>query len=99
MTSTSKTNRKRRKDTPAKAGVYYVRVGEYIKIGSTSDLDARMQTYPPGSQLLAVEAGGLGLERQRQRQFAHLLAARKEWFTPGDALMAHISELSRSTAA
>lgn len=74
--------------------VYYVQIGELIKIGTTADLDKRMQSYPPGAALLAIEVGGPTLEKIRLHQFKHLLAARREWFHPGDDLMGHIESLA-----
>jgi hypothetical protein len=74
--------------------VYYVRVGDLIKIGMTTNLKQRLSAYPPGSQLLAAELGGQAREAQRHREFSHLLASRKEWFHPGPDLMAHIDALS-----
>jgi hypothetical protein len=73
--------------------VYYVRVGDLIKIGMTRNLRTRIASYPPGSELLATERGGEALEAQRLRQFRHLLAQRNEWFHPGEDLMAHIATL------
>lgn len=76
--------------------VYYLRVGELIKIGTTKrNLKDRIAAYPPNSALLAVERGGEELEARRHRQFHHLLAERKEWFRPGAELMEHIAGLGR----
>lgn len=76
--------------------VYYVRVGDLIKVGTTGNLASRMGSYPPGSELLATEAGGHDLEAKRLVQFAHLRAERREWFHPGAALVAHIESLRRA---
>jgi hypothetical protein len=75
--------------------IYYVRVGDRIKIGMTSQLTKRLAAYPPGSELLATEPGGEDVETERLRQFRHLLADRKEWFHPGEDLLAHIASLTR----
>lgn len=74
--------------------VYYVRVGALIKIGTTKQLRQRLGSYPPGSELLAVERGGEQTESRRHAQFDHLLAERKEWFHPGADLMGHIADLA-----
>ncbi|MET8314827.1 GIY-YIG nuclease family protein [Rhodococcus erythropolis] len=42
--------------------VYYLRIGELFKIGFASNLEQRLASYPPGTQLLAVEDGSLKLE-------------------------------------
>lgn len=76
------------------AVVYYVRIGDLIKIGTTVDLRTRMGAYPPGARLLAVEPGGEAVEQSRHRQFGHLHAARREWFKPGADLLEHIQGLA-----
>jgi hypothetical protein len=78
--------------------VYYVRVGDRIKIGRTMQLRQRLANYPPGSELLAVESGKSNLEARRISQFHHLLADRKEWFHPGADLLAHIARLQDRAA-
>lgn len=78
--------------------VYYVRVGDHVKIGYTTNLRNRMQAYPTG-RLLATEPGGLTLERQRHEQFAHALDVGREWFTITPDLMGHIKALAAPTPA
>lgn len=78
--------------------VYYIQVGKYIKIGTTKDVDKRLQQYPPDSELLAIEPGSYTIEAMRHEQFAKYLAARNEWFTPGPKLMQHITGLQRMAA-
>lgn len=75
------------------AVVYYLRIGELIKIGTTNNLNQRLKAYPPDREVLALERGGTGLEALRLRQFRHLLAGRREWFTPADDLLAHIDQV------
>lgn len=62
--------------------VYYLRIGERIKVGYSVDVKRRMRAYPPGSQLLAVEPGDRELERQRHHQFAGSRTDGREWFRP-----------------
>lgn len=69
------------------AVVYYVRVGELVKIGTTEQLKVRMRSYPPGSKLLAKEQGGHELETTRHHQFRHLLAHGNEWFRADQELL------------
>lgn len=73
--------------------VYYVRVGDHVKIGYTSNLGNRMKAYPTG-RLLATEPGGLTEERKRHEQFAHALDVGREWFRITPDLMAHIKDLA-----
>jgi hypothetical protein len=79
--------------------IYYVRVGDLIKIGWTTDLRTRLRAYGPARQLLATETGGSGLEAQRHREFNHLLVAGKEWFRPGSDLLEHIATISNTDVA
>jgi len=74
--------------------VYYLRVGDLIKIGHTRRIDQRLKAYPPDAVLLATEPGTEELETQRHDQFAEFLGARCEWFRPGLALLAHIEALT-----
>lgn len=60
--------------------VYYVRVGEHIKIGYTRNVSNRLSGYPPNSELLAVELGNKTLEKERHHQFHAYLAWGREWF-------------------
>ncbi len=71
--------------------VYYVRVGELVKIGTTRRrIQTRMGTLPPDRQLLATEPGGPILERARHLQFQHL-RFNGEWFIPAPELWRHIT--------
>jgi hypothetical protein len=78
--------------------VYYLRVGDHIKIGFAGNLHQRLTAYPPGSVLLAVEQGSLDVEASRHREFADFLAAGREWFVPGARLMDHVASLAASNA-
>lgn len=73
--------------------VYYVRMGDRIKIGTSISVHKRMRSYPPNAELLATEPGGYDVEARRLAQFAPHLADRKEWFHPAPELMAHIDSL------
>lgn len=81
------------KNSPAHR-VYYLKVGELIKIGTTKQkVKTRLRAYPPGSELLALERGGHHVEQRRHHQFSHLLARGKEWFHPGADLLDHMTKL------
>lgn len=72
--------------------VYYVRLGDRVKIGWTSNVARRMGELPV-EQVLAVEPGSRRLERDRHAQFNHLSAAGREWFTLAPDLLAHVAQL------
>lgn len=76
--------------------VYYVKVGDLIKIGYTSDLRSRIRNYPPGRRLLATEQGSKPLEQQRLREFASLRVHGNEWHRIDAPLMVHINKLRRA---
>lgn len=76
--------------------VYYLRVGERIKVGYSVDVKRRMRAYPPGSHLLAVEPGDRELECSRHQQFAGSRTDGREWFRPTPDLLELIDELVRT---
>lgn len=73
--------------------VYYIHIGERIKIGYSVDVKRRMRAYPPGSKLLAVEPGDRDLERKRHQQFAGSRTEGREWFQPTVDIMELVQEL------
>lgn len=82
------------KDRKARwAVVYYIKRGGLVKIGTTIDMTARMAVLDP-DEILATEPGSYDLERERLKQFRHLLAKRAEWFYPGEDLLSHIAEVA-----
>lgn len=75
--------------------VYYLQVGERVKIGFSTNIRRRLRAYPPESKLLAVEPGCPDVERQRHRQFEGSRTHGREWFSPSLDLMEHVAELDR----
>lgn len=66
--------------------VYYLALGNRVKIGTTTDLPGRMRAVPH-EELVAFEFGSYALERQRHQQFAHARVV-GEWFLREDAELA-----------
>lgn len=64
--------------------VYYIRFGDRVKIGTTTHLRNRLSAIPH-DEVMAVEAGGRGVEQARHRQFAKLRIT-GEWFRYEGAL-------------
>jgi T5orf172 domain len=58
--------------------VYYMRLGDRVKIGVTINLASRMADIRP-EELMAAEPGDRSIEQARHRQFAHLRTS-GEWF-------------------
>lgn len=75
--------------------VYYIRIGDHVKIGTSTDLRGRMDAlYAQPESLLATERGSYELEGQRHRQFdAERVNKRRELFNPSPRLLAHIENL------
>lgn len=71
--------------------VYYMRIGNRVKIGFSTNIVTRLATINP-EELLATEAGGYVLEQQRHRQFMDL-RTHGEWFSYEDLLVDHIVKL------
>lgn len=77
--------------TTAESIVYYMRVGNRIKIGYTTNLTHRLQSLLP-EELLATEPGGRMLEKVRHQQFADLRCG-GEWFRMEEPLTEHVDKL------
>lgn len=73
--------------------VYYIRWGDRIKIGTSTDVRSRLgQLYY--DELLAIEPGGYAHERERHTQFAEYRYEKyREWFNIAPALMFHINTI------
>jgi hypothetical protein len=71
--------------------VYYMRVGNRIKIGFTGDLIRRTQAVGP-EEVLATEPGSFAIEKRRHNEFGeyHVI---NEWFAQGPRLLEHIVKL------
>lgn len=77
--------------------VYYVRIHDYVKIGTTRHLPSRMLNLrAEPEQVLAAEPGGRELEKQRHQEFAAERRGRREDFDLSDRLKQHI-EITRTT--
>jgi hypothetical protein len=77
--------------------VYYMRRADWIKIGTTRNLPARMRALRPG-EVLAIEPGGRDIEHGRHRMFREFNVADApgtEWFHVAPRLMEHIELMAR----
>ncbi len=73
--------------------VYYLLIGDLIKIGFASNVRKRLRSYPPNAELLAVEPGDRALEKRRHQQFDEHLQRGREWFADVDEIRAWISDV------
>ncbi|WP_344790121.1 GIY-YIG nuclease family protein [Gryllotalpicola daejeonensis] len=72
--------------------VYYIRFGDRMKIGTTSNLRQRMAKLWH-EDLVALERGGRARERARHAQFARARLGTSEWFELAPELVAHTEVL------
>lgn len=75
--------------------VYYVRIGENVKIGYSTNLKQRIsQLRLQPTALLATEPGGRELEKERHRQFsAERIVSNREDFMLTNRLREHIESV------
>lgn len=73
--------------------VYYIRMGDVIKIGYATDVTKRMRAYPPSAELLAAHPGTPQVERDMHKRFSADLARGREWFQESPELTAHIADV------
>lgn len=76
--------------------VYFVKLGDRIKIGYTKDLEGRLSVVPH-EELLAVVRGTMADEARCHAAFKHL-RTRGEWFIAAPDLLAFIDGLPLLTA-
>lgn len=85
---------KRRQQLKAQSVVYYVRIGDRVKIGFTTNIKQRLSGLRiyDADHVLATEPGGRDLERRRHQEFAdERVSPRHEDFNPSRKLLAHIA--------
>lgn len=76
--------------------VYFVRIGDLVKIGYTSQPDQRFRRLQP-SEVLHMEAGTMADEKRCHLAFAHL-RVEGEMFRPEPDLLAFIADLQAQAA-
>lgn len=84
-------------DAEATSLVYYMRIGNRVKIGTTTNLAERMKSIYP-EELMAIESGGYQLEQDRHAEFSRL-RTHGEWFRLEEPLTTHIENLQGASAS
>jgi hypothetical protein len=75
--------------------VYYIRRGQLIKIGTTTNPASRFKSLMP-DEILAFEPGHVDVERARHQQFhASRVARKSEYFHWTDELATHVAVLRK----
>ncbi|MEK9524028.1 GIY-YIG nuclease family protein [Streptomyces venezuelae] len=77
--------------------VYFIRIGQLVKIGMTTNLANRFSSLRP-NEVLVIQPGGLNEETALHKRFAALRAG-GEFFHPGPSLQEHIRELRERVGA
>lgn len=73
--------------------IYYLRIGEYIKIGYTANPRRRGGEYPPGSELLLTYPGSPEDEKRLHQKFSAYREAGREWYMDAAEIREHIDEI------
>lgn len=76
--------------------VYYIRFGNRVKIGTTTNLRSRLKQLPH-DEVLAVEPGGHAVEQVRHKQFA-TKRVNGEWFELDSGMSAYIDKLRKKVS-
>lgn len=87
--------RQQKRDLDAPGDVYYVRVGDLIKVGWTSDLYARVRSYGPGAELLVHFKGTRRDETNLHRNLVPSRAKGREWYHEDAVVQAFITNALR----
>lgn len=74
--------------------VYYLRIGDRVKIGYTANLFARMASYPPNAEILLLRYGTRELERSEHARFGEHRTDGREWFHANERVLQMISEIT-----
>lgn len=72
--------------------IYALALDKKIKIGWTSNLEQRMQSYPPHSRLLVWVEGTRADERDLHRSLRQSLVAGREWYSRSPQVEAFIRD-------
>jgi T5orf172 domain len=75
--------------------VYFLVVGEHLKIGATETVRQRIASYPPSRRVLHIQfhADAWALEKQYHRKFQQHLIAGNEWFAVCSEILEFIDQL------
>lgn len=72
--------------------VYYLRVGDLVKVGFTTDLAARLRHYPAETKLLAWRMNGsFDMEREICQRLRTSVDHGREWFRPTTDVIAEVN--------
>lgn len=73
--------------------IYYLRIGDAIKVGYASHLGRRLRQYPPNSEFLMAHRGTRSDELALHGLFGHFRTAGREWYTDAPEILEHIEKM------
>lgn len=79
--------------TAGAGSIYYLRIGDRIKVGYATDLAQRLRTYPPSSIVVAVHPGTLDDEKRLHARLALHRADGREWYHATDDMRLQLETL------
>lgn len=80
--------------TGYEGSVYYLRIGDRVKIGFTSNIFHRLTSYPPNMEILLIRHGSKDLEHREHIRFSEHRTDGREWFTANERVLQMISEIT-----
>ena len=72
--------------------VYYLRIGDHIKIGYAASLTKRMAAYPPNTTFLAAHPGTRQDEKNLHAMLTLHRAAGREWYDQAPEVLATVEQ-------
>lgn len=72
--------------------IYFIRIGDMVKVGWTRDLWQRVKSYGASAELLVAYPGSRTDETNLHRQLRPALAKGREWYEDGPIIAAFIDE-------
>lgn len=72
--------------------IYFVRIGDLVKVGWTRDLEKRLKQYGASAQLLVCYDATRDDETNLHRQLTPARAKGREWYHDGDVIQRFIDE-------
>lgn len=73
--------------------IYYLQIGEHIKIGHARNLWNRLRGYPPTAKLLACHPGTRADEAALHRRLRGYRVAGREWYEPNPHILELIAQV------
>lgn len=97
LRSESATPTARPKPTKGRGKVYYLRIGDRVKIGFTNDIFKRLASYPPTMEILAIREGTRELEHQEHIRFGEHRTDGREWFAANERVLQMVELVAAGT--